>query len=555
MMQLDTYKKDFYFFSFLTLFGYTLFLGAVPLFDWDEINFAESAREMILSGNYFQVQINFEPFWEKPPLFFWIQSWSMQLFGINEFAARLPNALIGVVTVLYLYHQAYRWNGILFAKIVAGLYAASFLPSIYFKSGIIDPVFNFFILVALFHLFQYEIGRKNSDYDAAFKSKSPWWSGLFLGLATLTKGPACILIAGFTYLIYKLLFDRNFPFKAIFQMIVAFSILVLGWYGTETLLHGAWFVEQFVTYQIRLFTQEDAGHGQPFYYHFLVFCLGCFPISIFTFRGMFYAYENTNDQLLKRYMSTWFWVVMVLFSIAKTKIIHYSSLLYFPGVFLAGLFVWECLKKDKKVTWDVYILFIIGMLVWGIAPMLINQVAEKLPRILSILPENKEKNFITGILSSPVAWSGFEWLIGALFFLGLIINVRFLYQKKYLHFIYLQLFLTLGLINGEYCFVLPKIARYTQGANVDFFKNLAGKNVYAASANYKSYTPFFYGQTQPNANSSARNMDWLLTGEIDKDVYLSVKNNLTKADLDERYKNFNVLYESGGFIFMLRKKP
>ena len=49
------------------------FLGSVHLFDWDEINFAESAREMIVTGNCEQVQINFEPFYEKPPLFIWFQ--------------------------------------------------------------------------------------------------------------------------------------------------------------------------------------------------------------------------------------------------------------------------------------------------------------------------------------------------------------------------------------------------------------------------------------------------------------------------------------------------
>ena len=42
---------------------YLPFLGEAPLFDWDEINFAESAREMLLSGDYFRVQINFQPFW------------------------------------------------------------------------------------------------------------------------------------------------------------------------------------------------------------------------------------------------------------------------------------------------------------------------------------------------------------------------------------------------------------------------------------------------------------------------------------------------------------
>ena len=45
------------------------FLGKVALFDWDEINFAEIAREMIVTKDYLNVQINFQPFWEKPPLF------------------------------------------------------------------------------------------------------------------------------------------------------------------------------------------------------------------------------------------------------------------------------------------------------------------------------------------------------------------------------------------------------------------------------------------------------------------------------------------------------
>ena len=46
------------------------FLGGVHLFDWDEINFAESAREMLVTHEFFRVQINYQPFWEKPPFFF-----------------------------------------------------------------------------------------------------------------------------------------------------------------------------------------------------------------------------------------------------------------------------------------------------------------------------------------------------------------------------------------------------------------------------------------------------------------------------------------------------
>ena len=80
------------------------FLGKVHLFDWDEINFAESAREMIASGDYQTVRIFFEPFWEKPPLFIWLQVLALKLFGINEFAARFPNAICGILTLLVLYN-------------------------------------------------------------------------------------------------------------------------------------------------------------------------------------------------------------------------------------------------------------------------------------------------------------------------------------------------------------------------------------------------------------------------------------------------------------------
>jgi 4-amino-4-deoxy-L-arabinose transferase-like glycosyltransferase len=125
------------------------FLGHVHLFDWDEINFAESAREMILSGDYVTVQINFEPFWEKPPLFIWAQVLSMKLFGINEFAARLPNAVSGILSLLLLFHTGSKLYDEKFGIYWMLAYAGSVLPFFYFKSGIIDPWFNLFIFISI----------------------------------------------------------------------------------------------------------------------------------------------------------------------------------------------------------------------------------------------------------------------------------------------------------------------------------------------------------------------------------------------------------------------
>src|SRR6185437_9382398 len=84
------------------------FLGHVHLFDWDEINFAECAREMISSKDYLRIQIDFRPFWGKPPLFIWMQVIAMKLFGIGEYAARFPNAFIGIATLTSIFYAGKR---------------------------------------------------------------------------------------------------------------------------------------------------------------------------------------------------------------------------------------------------------------------------------------------------------------------------------------------------------------------------------------------------------------------------------------------------------------
>ena len=115
----------------IVIFGAILFLpglGGVRLFDWDEINFAESAREMLLTGDLLNVQINFESFWEKPPLFIWMQALCMKIFGVNEMAARLPNAIAGIVTLLLLFNIGKRVGGERFGLLWTILYACSFFP-------------------------------------------------------------------------------------------------------------------------------------------------------------------------------------------------------------------------------------------------------------------------------------------------------------------------------------------------------------------------------------------------------------------------------------------
>ncbi|MED5301753.1 MAG: glycosyltransferase family 39 protein, partial [Bacteroidota bacterium] len=316
-------------------------LGDFNLFDWDEINFAESTREMLVSGDFFHVQINFEPFHEKPPFFFWLQAISMKVFGINAFAARLPNALLGVLTPIILFAMGCKVKNSSFGILWSLVYMLGILPSLYFRTGIIDPYFNLFIFTSIYfgYLYISTAEAKNKIHLVL--------SGLFAGLALITKGPVAVLIISIVFIFLVII--RRLKIDII--SILIFFTTVLGcsliWYGYEIWKSGPWFIVEFIEYQIELFSTPVAGHQQPFYYHFLVLLFGCFPFSFFALRIIFFSSERSLG--FQGVMRILFWVVLILFTIVSTKIVHYSSLAYFPLSYLASIEI-QKLQFGKKLS-------------------------------------------------------------------------------------------------------------------------------------------------------------------------------------------------------------
>ena len=71
--------------------------AVVPLTDTTEARYGEIARLMLETGDWITPQHDYGvPFWAKPPLSTWLSAFSMKLFGVNEFAARLPSLLLGI---------------------------------------------------------------------------------------------------------------------------------------------------------------------------------------------------------------------------------------------------------------------------------------------------------------------------------------------------------------------------------------------------------------------------------------------------------------------------
>lgn len=225
------------------------FLGHVHLFDWDEINFAECSREMIALDDYSRIYVDFKPFWEKPPMFFWMQSTAMKIFGVNEFAARFPNALCGIVTLIVLFLCGKKLYNEKYGLLWALAFGGSLFPNTYFKSGIIDPWFNLFTFLSVYFFILYHWKRNGYAGITLPKSKLHYliWSGICMGLAIQTKGQVAFMVFAMMAGIYFILnrFRFYFTWWHVFVYLLVAAFVTFLWYGYETWKNGPWFIREF----------------------------------------------------------------------------------------------------------------------------------------------------------------------------------------------------------------------------------------------------------------------------------------------------------------------
>ncbi len=540
-------RTDLWFSLAIVAFGLLFFIpfnGGVPLFDWDEINFAEAAREMLVSHDYLGVQINFMPFWEKPPLFIWMQVLAMKAFGVNAFAARFPDAIGGIISLLVLYYMGRKAFDRRFAQLWVLFYASSLLPFFYFKSGIIDPWFNLFMLLGIWFLIKY-VSRKTL-VDA-------FVSSLFTGAAILTKGPVGLLIVGLTAFIWMLM-SRNWKLflNGKFLLLYLLGVVLVGgsWFFLQALEGRSYLIVDFFNYQVRLFSTQDAGHGGFLLYHFVVLLLGVFPASVFALP----AFRKFSDlqpvhRLTRSWMMILFWTVLILFTIVKTKIVHYSSMCYYPLTFLAAYYVWKNWNQKKLLPkW--------GNWLFGILTVLDGS----LIILLSVFIKFKDQIIAKGWIHDPYAvanmqarvhWSGYEFLIGVFMIFALLASF-FLIKKKMWRLTAITASMVISMTLAMIVLV-PKVEGYSQHAAISFYQEKAHEDCYVETWGFKSYAQYFYTNKPLPENRKSLDKSWLLNGAVDKPVYMVTK--ITAAnEFQQKYPEFIRLYDKNGFVFFKREK-
>jgi hypothetical protein len=156
---------------------------------------------------------------------------------------------------------------------------------------------------------------------------------------------------------------------------------------------------------------------------------------------------------------------------------------------------------------------------------------------------------VAGIMK-PVKWGGYEVIFGLFYLVTVIVSFRLILKKVFVKAIYTMALGTSVVLFSYNIFVLPKVEAHTQGSLIDFLQSKKGEDVYVMTYGFYSYAPFFYFE-QPNSSIEKRaDKGFLLSGEIDKPVYIITK--ITENRLIDRV-DIKLIKEEGGYRFYKRE--
>ncbi len=285
---------------------------------------------------------------DKPPLFYWLTALSMRLFGISEFAARLPSALLAVELVAVTYALARRaypqtpkaalWAGFTLATCVQFFLLA--------RAAVTDMTLALTLTLALFALYVWT--QTNQGRWIAL-------AGVMTGLAALTKGPVALVLIGVQTIAYLCLTRqaKRLLSPALWGGFALCLIVGLPWFLAMIHLHGQLFIKGFLeANNVTRYLQAEHKETSPFWFFLPVLLGGFFPWSLALPGALILAWRQGREEWQKRladnpalFLGLWVALVFVFFSASQSKLITYIFPLYPAAAVLVGY--WLTVSSER----------------------------------------------------------------------------------------------------------------------------------------------------------------------------------------------------------------
>lgn len=317
-------------------------LGRPALWEPDEGRYAEIAREMVVSGDYVTPRDDFELYFEKPPLVYWAEAAAIHVFGVNEFAVRLPAALFSVGEVVVTAALADAMFGAMPGFLAALVLALSPLFFGFARFATLDPALAFFLTAGLGAFFA------AAHCDSFAQPQARRWmllSAVMLALGTLTKGPIALLLGGAVALVW-LATQRRLRQIAEMPLVwctVIYVAIVAPWFALMESRNpgflGFFFIHEHLE---RYVSSTEHGWGPWFFIPIVIG--GAWPWIFFAPTGWSAMRANSGDDARQSaprrtaadFLTVWFAIIFVFFSIPRSKLGSYILPALPPLAIVAG---------------------------------------------------------------------------------------------------------------------------------------------------------------------------------------------------------------------------
>ncbi|MGD8594967.1 MAG: glycosyltransferase family 39 protein [Gammaproteobacteria bacterium] len=301
--------------ALLLCFAYNL--GTPPLFDLDEGAFSAATWEMLKRGDFITTYLNGELRFDKPILIYWLQAASVSVFGLNEWALRLPSAIAASLWVVAVFTFARRQMDAS-TGLAAGLIAAFSIGVVVIgRAATADALLNLFIALTLLDIIRY-------FEQPSFLLRNRVY--LWMGLGLLTKGPIAIMVPLAVSFFYVAIQKRWQDWIRALLNPLGWLIMLgiaLPWYILEYLAQGQAFIDGFfLKHNVDRFSSTMEGHGGSLFYYLPVVLLIVMPFTGLLLRILPRIRQALNDPL-DLWLWIWFGFIFFFFSFSNTQLPHY----------------------------------------------------------------------------------------------------------------------------------------------------------------------------------------------------------------------------------------
>ncbi len=337
--------------AFLFFYG----LAQFGLIGADEPRYAQVAREMLERHDWITPVLGGQPWLEKPPLYYWQAMLAYSIFGVSDWAARLPSAIDATFLVLAVYFFLRRFrlgielDGALIAASSAGIMG-------YARAASMDMALAAAFTIGMLAWWAWRESGKRI-YLAAFYG--------FMAVGTLAKGPVAPFLAVLVIAFYAAAVHK---FRLVLKTlwlpgILLFCAIALPWYFAVQARNPEFFREFIVEHNLGRFSKNLYHHTQPFWYYLPVTVLALIPWTVFVIEAFVRSIrawwserkstrlsENHSEFQFNVFACIWLVVPIIFFSISQSKLPGYILPAIPAGALLLADYLRHHLKEGDAVS-------------------------------------------------------------------------------------------------------------------------------------------------------------------------------------------------------------